>query len=108
VPVETIDGLLEHAAAPDFIKLDLQGTEPDARRGAQRCPESAELCLVELSCLEAYLGRTTPKDLMQFTYERDYCLYDVVDCHYRPYDGPLIGGDFIFVQNDGGLRSYKG
>ena len=41
-------------------------------------------------------------------FDNDYCLYDLVDCHYRPYDGALTGGDFIFVKNSSALRAYKG
>ena len=47
-------------------------------------------------------------DLLDIMFDQDYCLYDPVDGHYRPYDGALTGGDFIFVKNGSTLRAYKG
>ena len=41
-------------------------------------------------------------------FDHDYCLYDLVDLHYRPYDRALTGGDYIFVKNSSALRAYKG
>ena len=38
----------------------------------------------------------------------DYCLYDIIDLIYRPYDNALTGGDFIFVKNSSQLKEYKG
>ena len=40
-------------------------------------------------------------------YDHDYCLYDIIDLHDRPYDGALTGGDFFFVKNSSPLRRYK-
>ena len=70
--------------------------------------QCATFMIIEFGCLEAYIGRTTPRDILEIMYENDYCLYDIVDCHYRPYDGALTGGDFFFVKNDGVLKKYKG
>jgi len=64
--------------------------------------------MIEFGCLEAYADRTTPDDLLELMYQNDYCLYDIVDCHYRPYDGALTGGDFFFVKNSSVLRKHKG
>ncbi len=109
VDVETIDNISEKMAiVPDLVKLDLQGSELAALKGATKVLQHAEFVLVEFGCLEAYIGRTTPHDLMEIMYSNNYCLYDIVDCHYRPYDNALTGGDFFFVKNDSILRQYKG
>ncbi len=109
VDVETIDNISEQIAmVPDLVKLDLQGSELAALRGSTNVLEHAEFVFVEFGCLEAYIERTTPRDLMEIMYSNDYCLYDIVDCHYRPYDNALTGGDFFFVKNDSILRQYKG
>jgi FkbM family methyltransferase len=94
--------------APDLVKLDLQGSEAAALRGAEHLLGSVELFIVEFGCLEAYEGRTTPKDLCDILYAHDYCLYDVADLIYRPYDGALTGGDFFFLKRSSRLRAYKG
>jgi FkbM family methyltransferase len=109
VTVRTLDSIAgELGLVPDFVKLDLQGGELAALQGSTGVLKTAELMLIEFGCLDAYIDRTTPRDLLDIMFENDYCLYDIVDCHYRPYDGALTGGDFIFVKNSSALRAYKG
>jgi len=108
VPADSLDHILAaHSRRADLVKLDLQGGEYEALLGAPVALSQAEMFVVEFGCLEAYVDRTTPRQLMDFFYDNGYGLYDIVDCHYRPYDGALTGGDFIFVSNDSSLRSYK-
>ena len=109
VEVDTLDNIVAQTnLIPDFVKLDLQGAELLALKGAERVLNHAELMMIEFGCLEAYEGRATSRDLMEIMYNNDYCLYDIVDCHYRPFDGALTGGDYIFVKNSSALRKYKG
>jgi len=109
VRLDTLDNICEkYGVVPDFLKLDLQGGELEALKGAERVLESAEVILTEFGCLEAYVNRTTPYDLFELMYKNDYCLYDIIDLLYRPYDNALTGGDFIFVKNDSPLKKYKG
>jgi FkbM family methyltransferase len=93
---------------PNLVKLDLQGGEFNALLGAEKILQNAEMFIVEFGCLEAYVERTTPRQLLDIMYDNNYCLYDIVDVRYRPYDNALTGGDFFFVKNDSILRSYKG
>ena len=109
VEVRTLDSVCDDLGlVPDLLKLDLQGGELAALRGATQALERTELMMIEFGCLEAYVGRTTPRDLIDIMFDHDYCLYDLVDVHYRPYDRALTGGDFIFVKNSSALRAYKG
>ncbi len=109
VQTDTLDNIAERVGLrPDLVKLDLQGAELLAIGGGAKVLERAEFVIIEFGCLEAYIGRATPRDIMVAMYDRDYCLYDVVDCDYRPYDGALTGGDFFFVKNSSVLRRYKG
>lgn len=108
VQVDTLDNIsAEFNFAPNLVKLDLQGSEVRALEGASALLQQAEMFLVEFGCLDAYIDRATPRQLLDIFYDNNYCLYDIVDCHYRPYDGALTGGDFIFVKNTSALRSYK-
>lgn len=109
VKVDTLDNISnELGLIPELLKLDLQGGELAALNGATNLLKNTELFIIEFGCLEAYKERTTPKDLMNIMYDNDYCLYDVVDLIYRPYDGALTGGDFFFLKNWSKLRSHKG
>jgi len=109
VRLDTLDRISErHGLEPELLKLDLQGGELEALKGAERVLQKAEVVITEFGCIEAYVDRTTPLDLMNIMYENDYCLYDIIDLIYRPYDDALTGGDFIFVKNSSQLRNYKG
>ena len=109
VQIDTLDNIAEKTGLlPDLIKLDLQGGELAALKGGGKTLRHAEFAMIEFGCLDAYIDRTTPCDLAKIMYENDFCLYDIVDCHYRPYDNALTGGDFFFVKNSSILRSHKG
>ncbi len=109
VRLDTLDNLCKkHGLKPDLVKLDLQGGEREALKGAETVLQVAEVVMIEFGCLHAYIDRATPLDLMDTMYKNDYCLYDIIDLIYRPYDNALTGGDFIFVKNDSQLKKYKG
>jgi FkbM family methyltransferase len=108
VDVDTIDNISQQMSLiPDLVKLDLQGGELSALKGATRVLKHTEVMMIEFGCLAAYIERTTPRDLMEIMYENDYCLYDIIEYIYRPYDGALTGGDFMFVKNSSALRGHK-
>jgi FkbM family methyltransferase len=108
VNVETLDRLAErHGRMPDLLKLDLQGAEVPALKGAPRCLEHAEMVIAEFGCLTAYEGRTTPRELLDLLYDAGFVLYDIVDSLYRPFDGALAGGDFFFVKASSPLRRHR-
>ena len=109
IDMKTLDAISrEFSLKPDLVKLDLQGYEIYALEGAKEILEMTELFIIEFGCLEAYAGRTTPRDLINMMYNHNYCLYDIVDLIYRPFDHALAGGDFFFIKNDSALKKYKG
>jgi FkbM family methyltransferase len=109
VQVDTIDNISERfGVAPDLIKLDLQGGELAALKGGQKVLQQVEVVIVEFHCLEAYLGRPSPRDILDFMYDNDFRLYDIVDCYNRPHDDALAGGDFFFVKNSSTLVAFQG
>jgi len=109
VDLFTIDELDKtYKLTPDLVKLDLQGGEKEALLGATKTLQTTEMFIIEFGCLEAYIDRATPLDIMQIMYDNDYCLYDIVDLRYRPHDNALTGGDFFFVKNTSELKKHKG
>ena len=109
VEVKTLDSIAdEHNLYPDLLKLDLQGSELTALQGAGEILTTTEVCIIEFGCLDAYINRTTPRDLLDFMYDHEYVLYDIVAPYYRPYDDALAGGDFFFVKASSQLRAYRG
>lgn len=99
---------LEHTIDPDFVKLDLQGGELQALNGSKTVLEGADAVMIEFGLLEAYVNRTTPRELLDFMYDNGFVLYDIVSLINRPFDQALGGGDFIFVKKNSPLRAYKG
>ena len=109
VVVERMDDIAERLSLlPDLIKLDLQGGEINALRGAEACVRHTEMVIVEFGCLDAYIGRTTPLQLFDFLCSRGFRLYDIAELLYRPYDGALGSGDLFFVHERSALRKYTG
>jgi FkbM family methyltransferase len=109
VEVRRLDDIAaDYGLAPDLVKLDLQGGELAAIVGAERVLQQAEMFIVEFGTLNAYVNRTTPRQLIDVMYDQGYCLYDVVDLLYRPHDGALGSGDFFFVKNTSPLRRHSG
>jgi FkbM family methyltransferase len=109
IELYTLDELAQELnMKPDLIKLDLQGGEIEALRGAKQLLETTEMFIIEFGVLEAYINRATPRQLLDIMIDNNYCLYDVVDLIYRPYDDALTGGDFFFVKNSSVLSRYKG
>lgn len=107
--VVTLDSLIDiYKEVPNFVKLDLQGYEIQALAGAKEILKHTELMIIEFGLLDAYVDRTTVRDLVNLMHDNAYSLYDVIDFHYRPYDNALTGGDFIFVKNSSKLKQYKG
>jgi len=108
IDITTLDNIAEETKKiPDLLKLDLQGGELKALLGAKKILDSVELCIIEFGCLEAYIDRTTSRDLMDIMYDNGFYLYDIVDLRYRPYDGALAGGDFFFIKASSKLRTHK-
>lgn len=109
VEVQTLDAIARtHQVLPDVVKLDLQGAELAALRGAASLLGKTELFIIEFGCLDAYRERTTPRQLIECMDDHDYCLYDVVDLGYRRFDGALCSGDFFFLHRDSALRDHAG
>ena len=109
VEVRTMDGILESLGLrPDLVKLDLQGFELPALQGAQRALASAEAVIVEISCLGAYVDRSSARSIFDFMYDHGFELHDIADLGYRPMDGALAGADLTFVRSTSPLRAKSG
>lgn len=108
VEIVTIDDLLDSSklALPDLVKLDIQGFELEALRGAERTFGSTEVFILEVSLFPFNDGPGMPTfaDVINFMLERDYVVYDFPGFLRRPLDGALGQCDVCFVKRDGFLR----
>jgi FkbM family methyltransferase len=103
----TLDTLVANAATVTdrlLLKLDLEGHELSALRGAERLLQVTEVIILEAHIYDPdKLGRATFDQLFDYLSERDFILYDVASLSSRQRDGRLRQGDFVFVRASGEL-----
>jgi FkbM family methyltransferase len=103
VPVTTINALAEQFGVPDFVKLDVEGSELEALRGADAILGRTELFVIELA-LFRFVERPIFHEVVAFMAAYHYAVYDVGDPIRRPFDGALGLIDVFFARDDGQLR----
>jgi FkbM family methyltransferase len=104
-PMVTIDA--EFAAEPclpDLVKLDVQGYELEALKGATRLFGHTECFILEISMFGGGSSWWPGfHDAVDFMHRRNYQVYDVCGFLRRPLDGALGQIDLAFVRADGRL-----
>jgi len=109
IEIVTIDDLLEknNIPQPEIIKLDIQGFELEALKGAEKTFGFAEAYLLEVSLFpfSDAPGMPVIAEVIQFMLERGYVVYDFPGFLRRPLDGALGQCDICFVKKDGFLRA---
>lgn len=110
VTTTTLDDLVveKRFPSPDLIKLDLQGAELEALRGAERSLASAKSVLLEISFLPIMEAGPLLAETVQFMKERGFCCYDILALWHRPLDGAMAQGDFLFIPEQSPLLANKG
>jgi FkbM family methyltransferase len=103
-PVETIDRLIANLRLPppDYIKLDLQGAELLALRGATETLKCAVAVQLEVSFIAFQKGNPLVTDVCEFMVARGFRLADIFGLWVRPLDRALAQGDFLFIRGDHG------
>jgi FkbM family methyltransferase len=104
VAVTTLDTLADRYGAPDIVKLDIEGYELEALKGATRVLERAEFLILEVA-LFRFIERPIFHDVVAFLSDRNYVVYDIAGPIRRPIDGALGLLDVCFARRQGQLRS---
>jgi len=105
----TLDSLFITWVAPDdrvLLKMDLQGYELHALRGARSAMKSVEVILTEVS-FYAQAYEPSILDLLVFLNENEFQLYDIAALFRRQRDDRLHQGDFVFVRRGSRLLEDK-
>jgi FkbM family methyltransferase len=107
VAATTLDAILARtdaafARGPIFLKLDLEGHEVEALKGAGAALARTEVIWSETRLLGG--GFDVPQDfeaLLDFARAAGFALYDFVSLIGRPYDNRLRIMDVVFVRRGG-------
>jgi len=99
VPVARLDAVLAHA---DVIKLDLQGFELPALRGASGLLAAVSVVVAETALYPLYDGQALLPALEAYLAGFGLGLDGVYDC-YRDATGRIASGDAVFVRQPGDL-----
>jgi FkbM family methyltransferase len=107
VPVARLDMLLGAESVTEdrcLLKLDLQGWELEALKGAESILNKIEVILTEASFFaQAY--EPSIETLIHFLDERGFALYDIASLAARRRDNRAHQGDFIFVRRNSPLMA---
>jgi FkbM family methyltransferase len=98
VPMARLDSLFTLTPADRaFLKMDLQGYELEALKGAEASLASIEVILTEVNFF-AQAFEPPIATLVSFLDERGFDLFDIASLGGRARDDRLKSGDFIFVR----------
>ena len=112
VPLTTLDKIVAEndLPAPFLLKLDVEGHEMHALRGAlQHCLPKAEVVILEVGTWaeDHPKGRPSMMDLFRFMEDQGFVFYEFIDPGYRPIDGALYMFDAVFARRDSVLRQTR-
>lgn len=82
----------------DILKLDLQGYELEALKGAERSLPSTKLVLIEVEFVPLYENQPLFGDIDVFLRERGFFLLNLYELWTHP-DGQLTSGDAIYLNS---------
>jgi FkbM family methyltransferase len=98
----TLDALLSNEIAPSdraLLKLDIEGHEIEALRGASELLARVEVVVCEVQFFDiGRHGRPVFADVVRFMRQQSFELHDVAALASRPRDRRLRMGDVVFVR----------
>lgn len=109
IEIVTIDDIIKTGKfpIPELVKLDVQGYELEALKGADILFGKTEIFILEVSLFSFsdVPGMPILSDVVRFMADRDYVTYDFAGFSRRPLDGALGQCDICFVKKDSFLRA---
>lgn len=103
VPIVTLDAWCEQERIErvDILKLDLQGYELEALRGARKLLSRGVPCVfTEINFIPLYEGSALFSDIDVFMRRSGYRLLNLYNLSTKQQDWQLCGGDALYVLDD--------
>ena len=91
----TLNRLAAQFGMPDMVKLDVEGFELEALKGASELFGRTDLFVIEIA-LYRFSGRPMIHEVVPFMAQRGYFVYDIAGFIRRPYDGAIGLIDLCF------------
>lgn len=107
VNIETLDSLVErsYCPVPKLIKIDVQGYELEALKGAVKTLCEVEAIIVEISFFPFQEDMPVFHEVVSQLAEYGFVVYDVLSLSLRPFDNAAAQSDLIFVKRNHFLLS---
>jgi FkbM family methyltransferase len=104
-PIVTLNTVVaEEERLPEVVKLDVQGYELEALRGAGRLLGTTECFILEVSLFSSAPNSPELFEVVEFMHRHDYEVYDICGFLRRPLDGAIGQLDLAFARANGRLR----
>ena len=108
--LQTLDTILDKRGIhdADFIKLDVQGSEMDVLKGAEKTLQrGVEFILIETQLIEYNKGAPMFLTLVNYMDSIGYEVFDIWEMHYQPWakclcssSGQLSEIDILFIRKN--------
>ena len=105
VLIKTLDQIWTEFVGPSdnvFLKLDVQGYEPQILAGAQTSLSCCKAVQMEMALFQSYLGQKSLSEMMEIMSKRDFKLVHLERGFWDARTGYLIEVDGIFVRSEPG------
>ena len=108
--IDTLPDILRMAGAPvpQLVKMDIQGFELEALEGMGPMLKQVGALILESDLYSFLPGQPQADVLTTWLAARGFFIYDVCGYGRRPSDGAVSHLDFVFANDNGPLRKYKG
>ena len=102
VMVTTLDSIIAERrfSSPDYIKLDIEGSELDALHGAELVLRTCSMVQVEMNLMPFRKGMPLMHEVVSFMGSKGYRILDVVGVYARPLDGLPAQCECFFVNTN--------